>query len=410
MVRQHKKAYQTFTRHEKTKLAQSLVHQWQAQNPPGRFLEKDDTTGFWCSIGEKSARRKTSQLLREGAPKIRRQLKDESDIKKKRAATPLPALVPVAAAAKISQQPSSKTTRAVTPGAHTVTENELVPTFQYHSNNRSTSGNSNNASTPLKQITPAQANRSGTPQSTPYPYYYYPSSPHPSWQYYAPYASPVSVATSKPIFSTPPPTKKPVLQQEGSYGSAWSNQVTPDSHDVPSSFLRSDPSPESPLELELSTFQASWDFDGDILDNCGDIDSLVDEIEKEDDTSADVGRKPDEPSQSTPGNKASFPDPAMKVRLSPPRARLVRQFSPPRLSPPRTPATTANGEEQPMHLFDTWASFSFSSLDSVSAGPNSFDMDGIVSPDSHSIEGGLSSAVDILDELDQELEAEFLLS
>ena len=59
---------------------------------------------------------------------------------------------------------------------------------------------------------------------------------------------------------------------------------------------------------------------------------------------------------------------------------------------------------------DNFASFSFDSLNSIDAGPATFDMDGIVSPDSHSLEGNLPTAVDILNELDKELEAEFLLS
>lgn len=79
MVRSHKKAYQTYTRHQKTTLAESLVENWRKENdPPGRFLELDAKTSTWYCISEKSARRKTSQLLREGAPKIRRQLKEES--------------------------------------------------------------------------------------------------------------------------------------------------------------------------------------------------------------------------------------------------------------------------------------------------------------------------------------------
>ena len=44
------------------------------QNPPGRFLQKDEKSGLWYDIGDQKAREKTSQALREGAPEIRREI------------------------------------------------------------------------------------------------------------------------------------------------------------------------------------------------------------------------------------------------------------------------------------------------------------------------------------------------
>lgn len=443
LVRTHKKAYQTFTRHEKTKLAETLVNKWQAQNPPGRFLEKDDTTGYWFCIGEKSARRKTSQLLREGAAKIRRELKTESDMKKKRAKTPLPALVPLSQATQNSaERPSYKKSQAVTPTvlAKPSTENALLSPIQFRNNTRGNSGGSNNyynnVSTPLKQITPAQANRAAIPHATPYPYYRCPASQH-TWHHYtpAPYYSPVSVAAAnRPVFtfgsSVPPPTKTPVSKREESTTSL--NQVTPDndsgkpSSNIWTSALTTSPDPssdETPLELELNTFQASWDFESDILENCGDISSLVDDIEKDEHTIKMVDdlseQGPSHPGMTSLDPNTVCPELPQKTlfRPSPPRARFIRQLSPPQLSPSsitKTNPDTRKAEEQPMHLYDsTWGLFSFNSVDSLdAASPDSFDMDGIVSPDSHSIndgDGGLPSAVDILNELDKELEAEFLL-
>ena len=437
MVRTHKKAYQTFTRHEKTKLAETLVKQWQAQNPPGRFLEKDDTTGYWFCIGEKSARRKTSQLLREGAAKIRRELKTESDMKKKRAKTPLPALVPLSQATENSaERPSYKKSQAVTPAiiGKPSGENALVPSLQGSGGDNNNSYN--NFSTPLRQITPAQANRAMTPHATPYPYYRYPS-PQYTWHHQtpAPYYSPVSVtAANRPVFTfgapVPFPTKTPVTKREGSTTSV--NQITPDNDNsqpegnLLTSALTTSPDPssdESPLELELSTFQASWDFEGDILENCGDISSIVDDIEKDEHTTSKMVDDLPEQGPSHPGVtslelKTACPEHPQKTLFhpSPTRARLIRQLSPPQLSPSSItkidPDLTKAGE-QPMHLYDsTWGSFSFNSVDSLDAtSPDSFDMDGIVSPDSHSIDGdgGLPSAVEILNELDKDLEAEFLL-
>ena len=78
MVKEYKMVYQTYTRHQKTTLAETLINEWQKQNPPGRFLDRDEMTGLWYCIPIKAARKKVSQLLREGAPKIRTQLKTES--------------------------------------------------------------------------------------------------------------------------------------------------------------------------------------------------------------------------------------------------------------------------------------------------------------------------------------------
>lgn len=68
MVDQFKKQYEKCSRHEKTALAESLVRKWRAQSPPGRFLKMDESSGLWEDVG-KEARRKCSQLLREGASK-----------------------------------------------------------------------------------------------------------------------------------------------------------------------------------------------------------------------------------------------------------------------------------------------------------------------------------------------------
>ena len=43
-------------------------------DPPGRFLEKDVTTGLWNDVGDKKAIEKTSQALRDGAATLRKEL------------------------------------------------------------------------------------------------------------------------------------------------------------------------------------------------------------------------------------------------------------------------------------------------------------------------------------------------
>ncbi|CAB9523550.1 expressed unknown protein [Seminavis robusta] len=199
MVREHKKEYQTFTRLQKTQLAEQLVRTWQDQTPPGRFLEKDDKTGFWHVIPEKLARRKTSQLLREGAPKIRRQLKTESVQKKqqkeeeeakRRVQSPPPQMVqqpvtasPVPATPVPSQRPYFP------PGhSYSVLRSSPVPSHHHHHHYEY------NMSYPM----------------TPPPSHY----PTPHWPHYPTYQSPspVTVPPITPAAPTKPgPTSSPAL-------------------------------------------------------------------------------------------------------------------------------------------------------------------------------------------------------
>ena len=89
-VRSHQHEYVGYddSRHMKTLLSHQLVNEWRQQSPPGRFLKKDETTGLWADVGVKGARKKTAQLLREGAKEIRQELRmtsgrnssDKSDV------------------------------------------------------------------------------------------------------------------------------------------------------------------------------------------------------------------------------------------------------------------------------------------------------------------------------------------
>jgi len=389
------------------------VCQWQEQDPPGRFLEKDDASGFYYAISEKAARKKTSQLLREGAPKIRRLLKNESDEKKKRAATPLPDLIPATAAG------------AKTPGAeHILTENRTVlnSPCAHGAALNSPRAYGGNAATPLKQIIPEQVNRSTPLQPVRYQYYHHPVSPQP-WYCYAPQGPPMStMMAQKPGFTTPSPIKR--KRSSSTTGCAVSrnifdlavgNYVSPETtHDEPSPLLISpSKSFESfSLEEDLNSFQASWEFDVDILDNCRDINSLVEEMDKEEKYVNDENKFEVASNKTIAINEksGSYTISNSADDLTPPRTNLLRQLSTLKTSACTSPTSTRREEEHQMLLMDNFASFSFDSLNSIDAGPATFDMDGIVSPDSHSLEGNLPTAVDILNELDKELEAEFLLS
>ena len=67
---------------EKAKVAQEVIALVKSQDPPGRFLQKDPSSGygangFWVQVDDDKIMAKTSQALREGAPKIRAEHRDE---------------------------------------------------------------------------------------------------------------------------------------------------------------------------------------------------------------------------------------------------------------------------------------------------------------------------------------------
>ena len=57
-------------------LPASIVDTVRSLDPPGRFLRQNTATGFWDDIGNQRATEKTAQALREGAPQLRKRLKD----------------------------------------------------------------------------------------------------------------------------------------------------------------------------------------------------------------------------------------------------------------------------------------------------------------------------------------------
>ena len=65
IVEKYKDKYSVATRIEKPMIALDIVNQVRAWSPPGRFLKCDKTTGKWSDVGDKKAREKTSQALRE---------------------------------------------------------------------------------------------------------------------------------------------------------------------------------------------------------------------------------------------------------------------------------------------------------------------------------------------------------
>lgn len=77
MVEDRKLEYVNSKRLDKPLVALEIIRIWRAQVPPGRFLKLDEKTGLWHDVGDKKAREKTSQALREKAPLIRKQQEDD---------------------------------------------------------------------------------------------------------------------------------------------------------------------------------------------------------------------------------------------------------------------------------------------------------------------------------------------
>jgi len=76
-VEDRKLEYVNSKRLDKPLVALEIIRKWRAQLPPGRFLKLDEKTGLWNDVGDKKAREKTSQALREKAPLIRKQQEEE---------------------------------------------------------------------------------------------------------------------------------------------------------------------------------------------------------------------------------------------------------------------------------------------------------------------------------------------
>jgi len=71
LVNLNKEEYQTTSDGMiRRQIAVSIISAIKGQTPPGRFLEKNFASGLWCVISDKRAIAKTTQALREPAPKF----------------------------------------------------------------------------------------------------------------------------------------------------------------------------------------------------------------------------------------------------------------------------------------------------------------------------------------------------
>jgi hypothetical protein len=78
-VEDRKLEYVNSKRLDKPLVALEIIRSWRSQIPSGRFLKLDFKTGNWNDVGDKKAREKTSQALREKAPLIRKQQEEEHE-------------------------------------------------------------------------------------------------------------------------------------------------------------------------------------------------------------------------------------------------------------------------------------------------------------------------------------------
>jgi len=81
MVRMRQEDYLRASKRDKAGVARDIVDTIRKLDPPGRFLKKDSTNpGMWVEIGNRKAREKTSQALREGAPEKREELSNHATV------------------------------------------------------------------------------------------------------------------------------------------------------------------------------------------------------------------------------------------------------------------------------------------------------------------------------------------
>lgn len=77
LVDARKVDYVNSKRLDKPLVALEIIKTWRSQKPPGRFLKLEESTSLWHDVGDKKAREKTSQALREKAPQLRKQQEEQ---------------------------------------------------------------------------------------------------------------------------------------------------------------------------------------------------------------------------------------------------------------------------------------------------------------------------------------------
>ena len=130
LVAANKQLYVTLPKRQKMLLSMSIVNAVRAQNPPGRFLQKDAKSDNWYDVGDQRAQEKTSQALREGAPEIRKDGQTDrtnsappftlSSASESATAPTVVSSMPVATALNITAAYGSNIQQMPPPGSHPV--------------------------------------------------------------------------------------------------------------------------------------------------------------------------------------------------------------------------------------------------------------------------------------------------
>eukprot|EP00978_Attheya_sp_CCMP212_P031420 scaffold118656_cov49-Attheya_sp.AAC.2 len=84
LVKQYRKEYLMRSKKAKVKLAQNLIDEIAMLDPPGRFLKQHPESQRWYEISHKKIMDKTRQCLRDGAPKLLKEIKSVPPQKKQR--------------------------------------------------------------------------------------------------------------------------------------------------------------------------------------------------------------------------------------------------------------------------------------------------------------------------------------
>eukprot|EP00545_Synedropsis_sp_CCMP1620_P007354 CAMPEP_0119008638 /NCGR_PEP_ID=MMETSP1176-20130426/3834_1 /TAXON_ID=265551 /ORGANISM="Synedropsis recta cf, Strain CCMP1620" /LENGTH=417 /DNA_ID=CAMNT_0006961009 /DNA_START=41 /DNA_END=1294 /DNA_ORIENTATION=- len=88
LVNEHKLRYLAASKVDKPKVAMEVVLMWRALDPPGRYLTKTDASqgddSLWHDVGDKKAREKASQCLRERTPDVMPFVKQLQEQEKKK--------------------------------------------------------------------------------------------------------------------------------------------------------------------------------------------------------------------------------------------------------------------------------------------------------------------------------------
>lgn len=113
LVRIKQESYLLASKREKAGVAREIVEMIRALSPPGRFLKrKHKCAKAWVEIGDRKAREKTSQALREGAPELR------ETVSKQPPPRPTPSKVEAPSTSHMQQQMQMQHSRAYAHQAH----------------------------------------------------------------------------------------------------------------------------------------------------------------------------------------------------------------------------------------------------------------------------------------------------